>query len=93
MRIQTKCYFASLVISFLILASLLLLAYYASKHQDSIFAIPGYVVAFFLSFPIFLFYGAEGNPPVLFVAVVALLELLFLSLPVYLILLRWCAPT
>jgi uncharacterized membrane protein YozB (DUF420 family) len=53
MRIQTKYYLASLVISFLILAFLILFAYYASRHQDSIFAIPGYVIAFFLSFPIF----------------------------------------
>jgi hypothetical protein len=89
MRTEPKYFLLSLGISSLILASLYLLTYYAATHQDSSFAIVGYVTAFFLSFPVFIFYGADGNPPAVAMAFAALLELLFISVPVFLALLVW----
>jgi hypothetical protein len=89
MRTEPKYFLLSLFISSLVLASLYLFTYYAAAHQDSSFAIVGYVTAFFLSFPVFIFYGADGNPPAVALLIAVLIELLFISVPVYVALLVW----
>ena len=87
LRKQIRYFLLSLIIGLLTLAVLLSFCYYTAKHQDSIFAIVGYVMAFLLSIPILFYCGADCNPPVAILVTTGLFDTFCLSIPIYLALL------
>jgi hypothetical protein len=91
LRKEIKYFLLSLIIGLLTLAVLLSFCYYTAKHQDSIFAIVGYVMAFLLSIPILFYCGADCNPPAAILVATGLFDTLCLSTPIYVALLTWGA--
>jgi hypothetical protein len=89
LRKEIRYFLLSLVSGLLTLAVLLSFCYYTARHQDSVIAIVGYVLAFFLSLPIFFYCGADCNAPVAILVATALFDTLCLSIPIYVALLIW----
>lgn len=77
----------ALFISFVILVLLLLFTHYTSNEPEGLLGYVGYVVGWFLSYPLIIFYSIEGRPTVPAFILAALFDLLVISLPVYVLLL------
>jgi hypothetical protein len=72
-------------IGLLIFVLLYLFVYFAAAHQDNnylfgIFTLLGYLISFFLAFPIFLYCGADCNPPIAVLVLTGIIDATVISL-------------
>jgi hypothetical protein len=89
MRIHIGYLLLSILIGMVLLVGLVAFCYFAAHQNFAIVAILGQLLAFAISLPIFLYCGADCQPPIPVLVATAVFDVLWLSFPTYLILLGW----